>query len=64
MEEDGEVLRQRGDCARLFSLTVWPTGAGPPLLCVGSGEREGGRQGGREGRRGRGVRSVQTTVFK
>lgn len=47
MEEDGEALRQRGDRARLFSPTVmWPTGAGPPLLCVGFGEREEGGGGG------------------
>lgn len=44
VEEDGEASRQRGDRARLFSPTVmWPTGAGPPLLCVGFGGREGGR---------------------
>lgn len=45
MGEDGEAARPRGDSARLFCPTVmWPTGAGPPLLCVGFGE--GGREGG------------------
>lgn len=47
MEEDGEASRQRGARARLFSPPVmWPTGAGPPLLCVGLGEREGGGEEG------------------
>lgn len=54
VEEDREALRQRGDSARLYAPTVmWPTGAGPPLLCVGFGGGEGG-----------GMRSVQTPVFK
>lgn len=65
-EEDGDASRQRGDCARLFSPTaMWPTGAGPPLLCVGFGDRGGGWRGGgvRGGGEG-GGRSVQTPVFK
>lgn len=46
-----EAARPRGDSARLFCPTVmWPTGAGPPLLCVGLWR---GREGGREGWGGR-----------
>lgn len=38
----GRLYGNAETSARLFSPTVmWPTGASPPLLCVGFGERGG-----------------------